>query len=261
MKKETIKLIVAFVAGAGVGVGCTFKFMHDYFEKICDEEIESVKDIYRKQNKSHDEAMHGLDQRLKSAIAANREYKKILKGYGYDVIEVDEFEENLSEEEKEYIEEDEKQVEVLKKNIRENYRYDQISDSSYIEDVVEVMHPADTDEEEDEMYREGLRQTMENAKNRGKKPYNISYKEFANEKPEYDKQSISYYMEDETLVDENDDPIDDVSGCVGDCILEYDGSEDVIYVRNDSRAVDYEIICSEGSYSDYIGHSSGDFAD
>ena len=148
MKKETIKLIVAFVAGAGVGVGCTFKFMHDYFENICDEEIASMKDIYRKQNKRHDEDFHALDQRLKETLATNREYKKILKNYGYDVIEVDEYEDPEIDKD---IEEEKKQIDVVKKTIKEAYRYDQVSDSEYLEDVAEVLHPADTDEEEDEI--------------------------------------------------------------------------------------------------------------
>lgn len=84
------------------------------------------------------------------------------------------------------------------------------------------------------------------------RPYVISYDEYFAAEKEYDTISLTYYEEDDTLVDEKDSPISDVDKTIGDESLARfgHGSKDnnVVYVRNDKMESDFEITRSTGSY-------------
>lgn len=80
----------------------------------------------------------------------------------------------------------------------------------------------------------------------------------------YEKKELHYFVEDETLTDENDEPVDrtDPDGeiltgtdMVGrDILEEFDRSlESVCYVRNEMLMEDYEISKIFGSYGDLFG--------
>jgi len=91
-------------------------------------------------------------------------------------------------------------------------------------------------------------------------PYIISLEEFSEEHPEYDKSTIYYYVSDDTLTDENEEIMDDIPGTVGDEALDLftvddDGhaSGDVVYVRNERLAIDYEIVGLYKSYKETMG--------
>lgn len=87
-------------------------------------------------------------------------------------------------------------------------------------------------------------------------PHIISYEEFNEEMTHYDKLSISFYEDDEVLVDENEEVIVDPVSVVGEEALQSFGvlSEDpeVVYVRNDRLSIDYEIIRLSKSYSETV---------
>lgn len=81
--------------------------------------------------------------------------------------------------------------------------------------------------------------------------YVISVDSFGDEYKEYDKLSISYYEDDDTLVDEKDDVIQDVQGTIGEALLcfgDQSDDPDVVYVRNERLGIDYEIILVHNSY-------------
>ena len=83
-------------------------------------------------------------------------------------------------------------------------------------------------------------------------PYVINFDEFNEGQDTFDKTNLTYYQEDDTLVDERDQPIDNVEYIVGDDNLTKfgHGSNDhnVVYVRNEKIGTDFEIIRSKGSY-------------
>lgn len=83
-------------------------------------------------------------------------------------------------------------------------------------------------------------------------PYTISFEEFNENAPDNEQTTLSYYTEDDTLVDSQDKPIDNTEYTVGDDNLTRfgHGSHDpnVVYVRNDKTGMDFEIVRVRGSY-------------
>ena len=67
--------------------------------------------------------------------------------------------------------------------------------------------------------------------------------QYSNEYRHFAKVPLTYYADNETLVDGNDDPIDDIAGTVGFKALEHFGEyeEDIVNVRNEALGVDYEV--------------------
>lgn len=85
-------------------------------------------------------------------------------------------------------------------------------------------------------------------------PYVIPPEEFG-EMDGYETVTLIYYA-DEVLTDDADDPIDDIDGMVGFDSLSHFGEyeDDSVFVRNDQRRCDYEILLDNRRYEDiYYG--------
>ena len=98
---------------------------------------------------------------------------------------------------------------------------------------------------------EELNKKYSNEKKLGKEcPYVISPDEFG-EFDDYEKISLTYYS-DKVLTDDNDDIIEDVDAVVGIGSLDHFGEyeEDSVFVRNDQRMCDYEILLDTRTYSE-----------
>ena len=82
-------------------------------------------------------------------------------------------------------------------------------------------------------------------------PYVISPDEFG-EMDGYEKISLTYFA-DGVLADEDNEPVDDVAEIVGDG-LEHFGEyeEDSVFVRNDAKKCDYEILRDLRAFSDVL---------
>ena len=80
-------------------------------------------------------------------------------------------------------------------------------------------------------------------------PYVISPDEFGN--AGYDIVSLELYS-DRVLVDEDDNPIEDIDFLVGEDSLEHFGEyeDDSVFVRNDHLKTDFEILLVEETYYD-----------
>lgn len=81
-------------------------------------------------------------------------------------------------------------------------------------------------------------------------PYVIAPEQFM-EKEDYDHVTLTYYA-DQVLADENDEMIEDVEGTVGFESLNHFGEyeDDSVFVRNDARKIEYEILLDERTYAD-----------
>lgn len=142
-------------------------------------------------------------------------------------------------------------------------KYERIAQSE-INSVKEVLskHMTDNPEKQDdkqepksELYSDALKafrsyrgsENEEPATAHG--PYVISPKEFGGADG-YDTISLTYYSGNGVLVDDNDEQVEDVEELVGEgsltCFGEYE--DDSVYVRNDERKCDYEILLDESSY-------------
>ena len=85
------------------------------------------------------------------------------------------------------------------------------------------------------------------------KPYVIKPEEFG-EILEYESISLTYYA-DGVLADEYDEVIDDIDEIVGEESLTTFGQyeDSAVFVRNDARKTDYEILLDLRNYSDVVG--------
>lgn len=85
------------------------------------------------------------------------------------------------------------------------------------------------------------------------KPYLITEEEFLNDKNDYDKISLTYYMFDDTLADECDEMIDVEENISSDIYNQIATSDEDLYVRNNAIQTDFEIMRIEGSFHDRYG--------
>lgn len=87
-----------------------------------------------------------------------------------------------------------------------------------------------------------------------KEPYVIPPEEFGYKEDEGYETETLYYYKDKVLADEHDNRIEDVEGAVGYDSLTHFGEyeDDSVFVRNEQRKIDYEILLSERRYSDVI---------
>ena len=107
------------------------------------------------------------------------------------------------------------------------------------------------EEEEDTVSEsEEWDQDAELAERSEDKPYIIHHDEFFHGEIDYDQVSLTYFDGDDVLVDEKDEPVDDPDDLVGDNLKFGHGSKDnkIVYIRNDRRQLDIEVIESKGYY-------------
>jgi hypothetical protein len=137
------------------------------------------------------------------------------------------------------------------KRIVRNYNgMSDVEASNAIADPAELEHPMDDGEE-----YENYSKISDNAnhKDDSLRPYVISIEEFSEEMNHFDKLTILYYEDDDTLADEGEEIIADVEGTVGTDNLTHFGENsddpDIVYVRNENIQIDYEIIRLPKSYS------------
>lgn len=83
-------------------------------------------------------------------------------------------------------------------------------------------------------------------------PYTITPDQFVNEQPFFDKITLEYYDDDVLCTEITDEIVTDISGEVGLESLTKFGEyeEDVVYVRNEKRSTDYEIIRQHRKFAD-----------
>ncbi len=191
MKK--LSYLLAFAAGALIGSAATWYFVKDKYEKLAQEEIDSVKETFKKsyedQEVKHEEEIHKVENKYYNALAQNYNYEK----------------------------------------------------KSRPEAILEE------DEEEE------VRKMDE--------PYVIKPYEFG-DYIDYEQISLLYFA-DGVLADEDTlDVIDDVEETVGEYFADHFGEyeEDSVYVRNDAKRCEYEILKDERQYKDVASKKYGQIA-
>lgn len=85
--------------------------------------------------------------------------------------------------------------------------------------------------------------------------YPISLQQFDNEANEgFDRLTLYYYEEDDTLADENEEIISNAEEIVGDSLLYFDNDDSAIYIRNNKIGALLEVLVVHGSYArDVLG--------
>lgn len=181
-----------FAAGALVGSLSTWYATRKYYEKITNDEIESMKEWLARRVEEQDEKTENQtskpDERPNSpSVKPNlMEYAAMMKDLGYT-----DYSRKTEEPEKE------------------------------------------EDEEVDDMDR----------------PHIIEPEEFG--ECDYEEVSLTHYA-DGVLTDEQDNPIEDVDGIVGEDYAEHFGEyeDNSVFVRNDRLQTDFEILADQRNFSD-----------
>ncbi len=92
---------------------------------------------------------------------------------------------------------------------------------------------------------------MEELKNRTpSQPYIINKDEFFSDEVGYTQSTLTYYAGDNILVDEDEAPIYNHRDLVGELKFGHgSGDSNVVYIRNDNRKAEYEVLLDSGLYS------------
>lgn len=215
------------IVGAGSGILATMHYFKKKYSDIADQQITEMEEYYQKTD----------------------EYSR--NNLGYDDAEINPVEDRsqgvLSESAREEIKE------KLLKNHIETTNYAAIYKSKEDNGTTERVNP-EVKMEEDFDYEleddpegelnEAEIATINHQRNKDKPPKIISVDEYENLPPEIDTQTLYFYDLDETLVDDNDEEIEDPSRLIGDALTKYDfidSDEKTIFVFNPALDTAYEI--------------------
>lgn len=212
----------AFVVGVVVGAISTRTFLKTKYEALVEEEIASVKEVFNMKVAANVREVNTLLNDAKSNIEPkttkiNDKVVPIANPYEvakqrYNLIRAAEVEAGEAETSDDYIDDEE---------IRDA--------AGFTESELQAMERPTRVE-----------------------PYIISEHQYVNECPQYDKDTLYYYLIDSALCDENEDLVDDIAKNVGDALSNFNNHCTTLWVRNETRSIDYEIISLPQSYSEVV---------
>lgn len=197
-----MKPVLYFVFGVAAGAAVTFLAVKKHYEQLAYDEINDIRDTYRKKYAS------------KELIEKNEKAKEKL------IMEAEKTE----------------KTEKTEKEAKEALgRY-----SGHFNIFSNPPDPEEIDTEDNDPYEIIVDRTGPVEEDQD--PYMISEEEFASEKLFYDKVMIEYYDDGIAVLEDNDQIIDSLEDLIGPYILGKPVEDDTIYVRNNRRATDYGII-------------------
>lgn len=240
-----VKIAVGFSAGVLVGTIGTYIALKEKFQKTCNDAIREYRE-YSNQRISMAQQQKDEDNSKESYDEAKKNYKDSFTDYTtYAVVNnnTDKINE-LSERMIQYRDELNK---ISKEVHDDDFDVHMADREAPVEGVL-------SEEEESELESNQILADIEQAEQENRDPYPITSSEMANQKQWYEKLIYTYYSGDDTLVDEQDDPIVNPENIVGDRWQENFGYEtndpDVCCIRNDMLASDYEISRLDRKYTD-----------
>ena len=237
--------ILYFLGGVAAGSVATYFALKGHMERRIDEEIESVRDSY-KNAKMQQKASEGLSE-------ANLEGHSERYPWGSGERPEEENDETVEKARKIAAENAKKKADLITaSNIASGYGYSEKNVDTHAtaynlfskpprpEDIQNGMDDNETDlkiEVEDP-------DIVDTTPDRNGKIYSISPEQFTNEEPYYDKITLEYYTDGILCEALSEEIITDIPSAIGKDALNKFGEyeEDVVYVRNDKRGIDYEVI-------------------
>lgn len=125
------------------------------------------------------------------------------------------------------------------------------TEPTYSEMIVEYAGDDEPEESEEPMIEE-----PEDEERDPSKPYIISIEEYMQDRPNYDKNTLTYFEEDDVTCDERESVIPDAENVIGTEALTRFGdkskNENAVYVRNEELEADFEILLDKRSYSEVV---------
>ena len=238
----------ALSAATGAGAGFVYgrKMTARKYEEILDQEIEAAKDFYAQLNKADypspvDAVRDRIGEVETSAAKEAADALAVYQGQKVQTVSAERGITAVAEEIKTEVQEanEEGAVTVQTKAQQSSIFFDG-----------QPLDPDDFDyEAENENRRNGV-------------PYVISREEYeigaagGGAVADYEQEILTYFRGDDTLVDENEAQIDDVEEIVGKANLNRfghgSGDPKVVYIRNEAREMDIEVLLSDGSYAEEV---------
>ena len=220
-----MKNVIFFGLGAALGSIVTVFCVKRHYRKLADEEIDEVREAYRKKTVS------------KELAERNSEAKKAI----------------LRDISSEKEPENEAKLVKLTEKSEDLKRFEELREP-YVESHNVFSNPLneeefdDFEEDTDDPYEIFVDHTSPSELN--SQPFEISEEEFASEKLFYDKVMLFYYNDGIAVMEDTDEIIDALEDLIGPDIIpeaierlgDYPSENDTVYVRNDNRSTDYGII-------------------
>lgn len=211
-----------FIAGVGVGAASTWYFVKKKYEKLADDEIESVKEHFERRKKDLESTIDlyrssvedHIEGKTFEDLAKEKEMKKVVSIEKIGPA----FEEDTDDEEAEL---------VTNENIIDRLNYTTGVDTGEGEDYT-------------------VNRTIESIA-----PYVITEDEYG--EIDYEEKTLLYYR-DSVLADDEDIMVEDPFTTVGEALSEFDKDPylERLYVRDENNEIDYTILKSEKNYTDII---------
>jgi hypothetical protein len=214
---NNIKIVLAFLVGAATGAFATYQFLDKKYEERADEEIESIREFANKRIKeAENRANDNIDYDQPTVIKRRTKADNNYEHTHTDYNSIYKSKEPLS-------------------SVAERLHR--------VPDPVETQRP--TDDEPKPVDGDG-----------NILPYIISMEDYSDTHENFDKLNLTYYDEDDTLADENEEIVTDVEATIGfdslSCFGENDDDKDTIYVRNERLGADFEVNQVHQSYSEMV---------
>lgn len=247
MKKSLVKssalVVGAFTAGGVVGYFFAKNRLESLYRGIADEEIASVKDVYKRLRKGAEYSDPALA--VEELIAP-----EIVAVYEHTLAELEYVEPVEHEDTPDELDELGHASGKKRKKVAHNV----FTDSETKEVVRNVFDTAEKYSEE-ELSAMAEEADVESVIERDPDiPYVISVAEFMANDDEFDQISITYFDGDDTLADEREQIIPDIENVVGAANLQKFGEngsndKDVVYIRNERIHTDFEVCREDGKYA------------
>lgn len=224
----SIAAALGLVGGAAVSWFLAKKHFEATFSKLAEQEIAEAKAFYARQNKSGEFATPGqaLEALSPSGVAASEALSNYQGHFAEPAVEAT------------VTETVEVEVAPVITNVFTDHETDLVWDQDAELKKRELMDPDE--------------------------PYILHKEEFYGSELDYHQQTLTYFAEDDVLVDEQEQPIALVDPVVGEGNLTRFGygSDDnrIVYIRNDKLSMDFEIVKNDRSYTkEVLGleHSDG----
>lgn len=218
--------VVAGAAGALVGYKIAQRKLSKEFDERLEQEIQETKDFYNTVHKTE----YASPEEAVQALIPDEELQDAMREY-------------------------------QGRPDREHFPYDKVAPKvKVVEEVVEQTETVITSNIFEGSEWDWDHENAERAR-LGDEPYIITVDEFMENEPDYQQNSLTYYVEDDTLADESNEIIHDVVNILGseELLGRFGhGSKDprTLYIRNKRLDLDFEIVMSDRSYAvDVLGFS------
>lgn len=218
---SNVKGILIFAAGIAVGVVSSVYVLKNKYEVQIQEELESIRNIYRK-NSSRKDSADLITEEDKGKIK-ERQKERLTTNYHEELDDT---------------------VPIYEGDkIVDSYKQERMTNLYKKPSLAELQHPMDSEEEGQVIVHQAPPYGRTD-------PYLIDDDQFMEDCEHHEKITLCYHS-DNILADENEEVIEDPEETVGfDNLRKFDDPDtDVIYVRNCNVGIDYEIIRVVTSYA------------